>query len=97
MYVNTYCHVCFFVGKIRLLYEANPLALVLEEAGGAASSGVSRILDISLTVSVCMYVCMYTDDIKYTIKTLSLCMYVRMYISAFKILSLCIYVHNIAA
>ena len=45
-------------------------------------------------VYICMYVCMYTDDIKYTIKTLSLCMYVRMYISAFKILSLCIYVHN---
>jgi hypothetical protein len=56
---------CFiFVGKIRLLYEANPLALVLEEAGGAASSGVSRILDISLTVSVCMcmYVCIPTTS-----------------------------------
>ena len=59
-YVCKYILPCvFFVGKIRLLYEANPLALVLEEAGGAASSGMSRILDISLTVSACMYVCIY--------------------------------------
>lgn len=34
-------------GKLRLLYEANPLALVAERAGGAASSGKQRILDIT--------------------------------------------------
>jgi fructose-1,6-bisphosphatase I len=33
-------------GKLRLLYEANPLALVVEQAGGKASTGTTRILDI---------------------------------------------------
>jgi fructose-1,6-bisphosphatase I len=33
-------------GKLRLVYEANPLALVLEEAGGRASNGRGRILDM---------------------------------------------------
>jgi fructose-1,6-bisphosphatase I len=33
-------------GKIRLLYEANPLALVVEQAGGRASTGTVRIVDV---------------------------------------------------
>lgn len=33
-------------GKLRLMYEANPLAFIAEQAGGAASSGKERILDI---------------------------------------------------
>jgi len=33
-------------GKLRLLYEANPLAFIAEKAGGAASNGFQRILDI---------------------------------------------------
>lgn len=33
-------------GKLRLMYEANPLAFIAEQAGGAASSGKRRILDI---------------------------------------------------
>ncbi|HWJ24867.1 MAG TPA: class 1 fructose-bisphosphatase [Gemmatimonadaceae bacterium] len=33
-------------GKLRLLYEANPLAFVCEQAGGAAINGTKRILDI---------------------------------------------------
>ncbi|HEY6220639.1 MAG TPA: class 1 fructose-bisphosphatase [Gemmatimonadaceae bacterium] len=33
-------------GKLRLLYEANPLAYIVEQAGGAAVSGTQRILDI---------------------------------------------------
>ncbi len=33
-------------GKLRLMYEANPLGYVAERAGGAASSGRERILDI---------------------------------------------------
>src|ERR1043165_2006979 len=33
-------------GKLRLLYEANPLAYIVEQAGGAAISGTQRILDI---------------------------------------------------
>ncbi|MBI2378695.1 MAG: class 1 fructose-bisphosphatase [Deltaproteobacteria bacterium] len=34
-------------GKLRLLYECNPLAFVAEVAGGAASDGRRRILDIA--------------------------------------------------
>src|SRR6185437_15892726 len=33
-------------GKLRLLYECAPLALLIEEAGGSASDGQRRILDI---------------------------------------------------
>ncbi len=33
-------------GKLRLLYEANPLAYLAEQAGGYASNGYERILDI---------------------------------------------------
>ena len=33
-------------GKLRLMYEASPLAYIAERAGGAASSGSRRILDI---------------------------------------------------
>jgi fructose-1,6-bisphosphatase I len=33
-------------GKLRLLYEANPLAFIVEQAGGAAINGSERILDI---------------------------------------------------
>ncbi len=33
-------------GKLRLLYEANPLAFIVEQAGGYASDGRQRILDI---------------------------------------------------
>lgn len=33
-------------GKLRLLYEANPLAFIVEQAGGKASNGHQRILDV---------------------------------------------------
>jgi fructose-1,6-bisphosphatase I len=33
-------------GRLRLMYEANPMALIVEQAGGAASTGYERILDI---------------------------------------------------
>src|SRR5438477_2673017 len=33
-------------GKLRLLYEAAPLAMIVEQAGGAASTGAERILDV---------------------------------------------------
>jgi fructose-1,6-bisphosphatase I len=36
-------------GKLRLLYEANPFAMIFEAAGGAASTGKARILDIQPT------------------------------------------------
>lgn len=36
-------------GRLRLVYEANPIALVFEQAGGGATDGVNRILDIMPT------------------------------------------------
>jgi len=36
-------------GKLRLLYEANPLAMVVEQAGGKAGTGTQRILDVEPT------------------------------------------------
>jgi fructose-1,6-bisphosphatase I len=36
-------------GKLRLLYEANPLAMIAEQAGGMASNGAGRILEIKPT------------------------------------------------
>ena len=33
-------------GRLRLVYEANPIALLVEQAGGLAIDGVNRILDI---------------------------------------------------
>jgi fructose-1,6-bisphosphatase I len=36
-------------GKLRLSYEANPMAFIAEQAGGAATDGVNRILDIQPT------------------------------------------------
>ena len=33
-------------GKLRLLYECNPMAFIIEQAGGVATDGFSRILDI---------------------------------------------------
>ncbi len=34
------------LGKLRLLYEANPMSFLIEQAGGAATNGTQRILDI---------------------------------------------------
>jgi fructose-1,6-bisphosphatase I len=36
-------------GKLRLLYEANPLAFIVEQAGGAAYDGVRRVMDVQPT------------------------------------------------
>lgn len=33
-------------GKLRLMYEANPLAFIVEQAGGKASTGTGRILEV---------------------------------------------------
>jgi len=33
-------------GKLRLMYEANPMSMLVEQAGGAATNGRQRILDI---------------------------------------------------
>ncbi len=36
-------------GKLRLLYEANPLAFIVEQAGGAASDGTRRVMEVQPT------------------------------------------------
>ena len=36
-------------GRLRLMYEANPMAFIVEQAGGAATDGRTRILDIQPT------------------------------------------------
>ena len=39
----------YTMGRLRLVYEANPLAWVIEQAGGAATNGTERILDLTPT------------------------------------------------
>ncbi|MSR60145.1 MAG: fructose-1,6-bisphosphatase [Planctomycetaceae bacterium] len=36
-------------GKLRLLYEANPIAFIAEQAGGIASTGTGRVLEVHPT------------------------------------------------
>ena len=36
-------------GRLRLMYEANPMAFIVEQAGGASTDGKTRILDIQPT------------------------------------------------
>jgi fructose-1,6-bisphosphatase I len=36
-------------GRLRLMYEANPMAFIMEQAGGACSTGFERILEITPT------------------------------------------------
>ncbi len=36
-------------GKLRLVYECNPLAFIIEQAGGAATDGKTRIMDLDIT------------------------------------------------
>jgi fructose-1,6-bisphosphatase I len=33
-------------GRLRLMYEANPMAFIVEQAGGAASTGRQRIMEV---------------------------------------------------
>lgn len=45
-------------GKLRLLYECNPIAFIVEQAGGVATAGVDRVMEIepqSLHVRVPFY------------------------------------------
>lgn len=36
-------------GKLRLMYEANPMSFIVEQAGGAATTGLKRILEVKPT------------------------------------------------
>lgn len=44
-------------GKLRLLYECFPMAFLMEQAGGLASTGTQRILDIQPTVRLKGHAC----------------------------------------
>lgn len=46
LYPSTQSHP---TGKLRLLYECNPMAFLIEQAGGTASDGVNRIMDLKPT------------------------------------------------
>jgi len=46
MYPPTHTHP---QGKLRLLYEANPIAFIAEQAGGVATDGKGRVLDLQPT------------------------------------------------
>jgi len=52
-------------GKLRLLYECNPIAFICEQAGGKASNGYKRILDVQPTNihGRCPIFCGSTDDV----------------------------------
>ena len=34
------------VGRIRLMYEANPMSMLVEQAGGAATNGLIPLMDV---------------------------------------------------
>jgi len=36
-------------GKLRLMYEANPMGMLVEQAGGASSTGLGRIMEVTPT------------------------------------------------
>jgi fructose-1,6-bisphosphatase I len=36
-------------GRLRLMYEANPMAFIIEQAGGAATTGRERLLEVQPT------------------------------------------------
>ena len=36
-------------GKLRLLYECNPMAFLMEQAGGTANTGTQRIMEVEPT------------------------------------------------
>lgn len=37
------------MGKLRLMYEANPMSFIVEQAGGAATTGLQRVMEVSPT------------------------------------------------
>ena len=50
-------------GKLRLLYECNPIAFIAEQAGGAAINGLERVLDI-LPDTIHQRIPFYTGSVK---------------------------------
>jgi len=54
-------------GKLRLLYEAFPMAFLTEQAGGIATTGTERVLDVQPKDihERCPIFLGSTDDVKY--------------------------------
>ena len=52
-------------GKLRLGYEVNPLAMLIEQAGGKATTGNKRVLDVVPTSlhERCPFICGSPDDV----------------------------------
>ncbi len=44
-------------GKLRLMYEANPMSFLIEQAGGKATNGFRRIMEIQLRRSTSVLPC----------------------------------------
>lgn len=42
------CTASAIKGKLRLVYECNPMAFIIEQAGGSASNGYNRILELDV-------------------------------------------------
>jgi hypothetical protein len=51
-------------GKLRLLYESAPMAMIIEQAGGAGSTGHKRILDVipKETHQRCVVLCSFSKN-----------------------------------
>ena len=60
-------------GKLRLLYEGNPMAFLAEQAGGLATDGINPILDIKPT-KLHQRVPFFTGSKEMVEKRLNLCM-----------------------
>lgn len=52
-------------GKLRQMYEVNPLGMLIEQAGGAATTGRGRVLDVQPTDlhQRCPFICGSVDDV----------------------------------
>ena len=44
--VKTILFILYFYLQLRLMYECNPMAFIIEQAGGTATTGTKPILDI---------------------------------------------------
>jgi fructose-1,6-bisphosphatase I len=60
----------YAMGRLRLVYEANPLAWIVEQAGGAATSGTERILDLVPTAlhQRTPFICGSRTEVEYLIR-----------------------------
>jgi fructose-1,6-bisphosphatase I len=60
----------YSLGRLRLVYEANPLSWIVEQAGGAATTGFDRILDIKPTTlhQRTPFICGSKNEVDYLVR-----------------------------